>query len=218
MIEIANIIKNHADYMVGSVEVELGTGYNYSKILSPFLSQSLKPDYFAKHIVKCYQTVYQSITNDYTQSAIDLAGVEKLEASIDRVAELLLAALKIQKNNSVREALKLSRHKLYCTHFDEPSYLDWHHLCSNLLNNCKKFEFTNRQQGNQLVEQLHQALTLSMNLVKQVVIANVAGKNLNKTQGISIYFPERRLHQSYQRTKFAQSNKWFTLIKNYLAA
>jgi hypothetical protein len=218
MIEIANIVKNHAHYMTASVEVELGTGYNYYKILLPFLNESMEPKAFAKHIVKSYENAYSTITNDYTQSAIDLSGFLDLEITIDRIAELLIEAIKIQKNNSVREAIKLSRHKLYCTHFDEPSYLDWHHLCTNLLANSKKMEFTHIEIGNKILKELQEALRISMDIVKNIVIENVAGKNLIKTQGISIYFPERRIHQSYQKTKFAQSNKWFTLIRNYLAA
>lgn len=216
MIEIANIVKKYSLFMTASQEVELGTGYDYFKILRPFYTQTFTPEEFAKHIVKAYQIAYSSITNDYTQSTLKLSDISILENTIDRIASLLIDALKIQKNYTVREAIKISRHKLYCTHFDEPSYLDWHHFCSNLLVNCKKFEFNNQQQGKKICSALEVALTESLAIVKNIVIANAAGKNLNKAQGISIYFPERRLHQSYQKTKFAQTNKWFTFIKCYL--
>ena len=51
MVEIASKLKNVADYMVGSEEIEPGTGYNYTFLLEPFLRKSLLPSEFVKHAV-----------------------------------------------------------------------------------------------------------------------------------------------------------------------
>jgi hypothetical protein len=64
MLEIANIIKKHAHIMVGSQEVELGTGWNYFLVLTSFDQQTLEPLDFGKHIVKAYQYTYHQITNN----------------------------------------------------------------------------------------------------------------------------------------------------------
>ncbi|MGE0206454.1 MAG: clostripain-related cysteine peptidase [Candidatus Babeliales bacterium] len=218
MLEIANIVKDFADFMPASEEVELGTGYNYYTILKPFETRSLDKKSFAQHIVQCYGAAYGNITKDYTQSALDLSCATALEQSVDRIAQYLIEALKIQKNNTVREAIKISRHKLYCTYFDEPNYLDLHHLLRNFAANSKKFEFTNQQSGKALVNDLHEEIKKALALLEKMVIANVSGKNLAQARGISIYFPERKIYPSYQKTKFAQSNNWFTLIKYFLAA
>jgi hypothetical protein len=216
MLEIANIAKSYAHLMVGSQEVELGAGWDYEKVLRPFGTKSLDSASFAKHIVDMYAETYTKITNDFTQSALNLDIIDKLEKNVNQVAALLLDCLKIQQNNSVKNAIQASRSKLLCTHFDEPSYLDLHHLYSNLLGNIKYFAFTNEIAGAQLRAQLTQALEQGKALIKETVIASRAGKNLSLAQGLSIYFPERRIHSSYRKTSFASTNKWITFMTQYL--
>jgi len=213
MLEVANITKNYAHIMIGSEEVELGAGWPYEKVLAPFGNGTLSQKAFAQHIVEAYHEVYSKITNDYTQSAIDLDNIDTLEENTSLVATLLLDCLKLQKNSSVKNAIQASRSKLLCTHFDEPSYVDLHHLYTNLLANLKHFTLTGPEQTKQ---QLGQALQEGQKLIKQLVIANRAGKNLSLAQGISIYFPERRIHSSYRKTMFAAKNKWINFISQYL--
>lgn len=214
MIEIADIAKKYAQLMVSSQEVELGAGLDYEKVLAPFRSGSLDPQTFAKHTVEAYHQVYSKITNDYTMSAMNLIDTDKLSQNINLVAGLLIECLKNQKNNSVKNAVQVSKNKLLCTHFDEPSYIDLHHFYSNLLANLKHFLLNN---GDQTKQQLATALTEGQNLIKKFVIANRAGKNLSLAQGVSIYFPERRIHGSYKKTLFAAQNKWINFLTQYLA-
>lgn len=216
MLEVANIVKNYAHIMVGSQEVELGAGWDYEKVLRPFALKSLDPISFARHIVDVYAETYNKITNDYTQSAINLDQVEKLEKNINNIAILLLECLKIQQNNSVKNAIQASRSKLLCTHFDEPSYLDLHHLLVNLQSNLKYFAFSNDSIGLPLRRDLNQLLETGKAIIKELVFASRVGKNLSLAQGISIYFPERRIHSSYRKTAFAASNKWISLLNQYL--
>ncbi|MGB8366810.1 MAG: clostripain-related cysteine peptidase, partial [Candidatus Babeliales bacterium] len=124
MLETASLIKNYAHIMVGSQEVELGTGWNYAKVLSPFAYQSLEKNDFAKHIVQMYYKTYSMLTNDFTLSAINLNQIINLEKNLNSVAQLLLECLANQKKQSVSQAIKASRNRLICTHFDEPSYID----------------------------------------------------------------------------------------------
>lgn len=218
MTEIYKIVRKNAEIQVSSQEVELGAGWDYSKALAPFRTQSLDPKSFAAHIVDAYQETYNKITNDFTQSAIDLGESELLEQNINTVAQLLIEALNKQQNGSVKNAIQTSRSKLLCTHFDEPSYIDLHHFYSNLLINLKLFVLNNEEQSRNLKEALTNALEEGKSLIKQIVIANKTGKNLNKAQGISIYFPERRIHPSYRKTTFALSNNWMPFIAQFLAA
>lgn len=217
-IEIANIIKNYADYMVGSQEVELGTGWNYQRVFTPFQSTPLSPAAFAQHIVNVYGITYSTITNDYTQSAINLNSIHELENNVDKVAQLLIECLQKQKNNSVKNMLQAARHKDQCTCFDEPSYLDLYHLYSSLQANMGLCTFTDSASGNSLKQTLHNALDEGKNIIKSVVFANTVGKNLQLAQGISIYFPERRIHYSYKKTPFAATNKWFSFLTQLLGA
>lgn len=217
MIGVGNLIKKHADIMVGSQEVELGTGWNYQKVLEPFLHGNLTKYEFAQHIAKIYEETYNKITNDYTQSAIDLSRLQPIEESVDTIAKLLISALKIQKNKSVYNAIHASKNKLLCTHFDEPSYIDLHHFLANLEQNLKHFRLTDSAQEKQIVSQLRHIIPQARAAIKKAVLSNVCGKNLAQAQGISVYFPETRIHSSYANIPFARENAWFKLLQVYVA-
>jgi len=216
MLEVASMLKKYTHIMVGSQEVELGTGYNYALALEPFAHQDLSPNGLAKQIVKAYEQSYGSITNDYTQSAIDISAVERVEQNVNEVALLLLECLKKQKNNSVKNSLKRSRNKLCCTHFDEPRYIDLHHLYLNILKNMEAFKFMSNSGGQEDANALKKALQHGLTLTQEAVIANAAGRNLSQARGISIYFPEDVIHPSYARTTFVEQNAWLRFIQAYI--
>jgi len=216
MLETASLIKNYAHIMVGSQEVELGTGWNYAKVLAPFAYQSLEKEAFAKHIVQMYYRAYSILTNDFTLSAINLNAITNLEKNLDWVARLLLQCLENQKNKSVSQAIKASRNRLICTHFDEPSYIDLYHFYFNLQRNIKRFTFTNQHKNKALPETLYQTIEKGKELIRGLIIANTVGKNLKNARGVSIYFPERRIHSSYQQAPFASTNSWPKFLTQYL--
>lgn len=216
MLEVCNNLKNHAHIMVGSQEVELGTGWDYKGALQQFSSGSPDKYSLATNIVHSFGNVYQNITYDYTQSAINLDQIDILEKNVNNVSMLLLQCLRKQSAKKVYRAIKASRNRLVCTHFDEPSYIDLHHFYSNLLSNLKYFAFANSQEGERLKAQLKTLLEEGKQLIKNAVVANTAGKNLRLAQGISIYFPERRIHPSYRKTTFAASNEWIHFLNQYL--
>lgn len=215
MLEIGSLLKKHADIMVGSQEVELGTGWNYEKVLKPFLTKNLSKKEFAKHIVQAYEATYQKITNDYTQSAVALDSISYLEDNINDIALLLIEALQTQKDKSVLNAIRASKNKLLCTYFDEPSYIDLDHFYTNLEQNLKLFAPVDQSRQNELVNNLRQLLTQGRNIIKKIVLANVCGKNLKLAKGISIYFPER-IHSSYPKTSFGSSNGWLQFLYAYI--
>lgn len=208
MIEVADIVKDYAHILVASQEVELGTGWNYQNIFAPFTQESLDPLAMAKHMVQVYEKIYSPHTNDYTLSAINLDRINELTNNTNTVAELLVACLKLQKNTSVKKAIGQSRSRKSCTHFDTPQYIDLHHFYCNLQKNLKTCIFTNKQEGDRLINTLILKLDEGKKIIEQIVIANVVGKNLAQAKGISIYFPEQRIHNSYGITTFAKNNMW----------
>lgn len=214
MIEVCSFIQKYAHVMVSSEEVELGMGWKYDEVLSPFLTTRLNTAAFGAHIVRAYEKTYQSITNDYTLSAINLDALFSLEQNINNVATLLIDSLDKQKNIFL-PILKESRHKLLCTHFDEPTYIDLHHFYKNLATNLKK-SANNNQMNAALKNNLFTKLEDGMKIIEQIVIANTVGKNLKNAQGIAIYFPERGIHSSYQEATFLANNSWGSLLMRYI--
>ena len=213
MIEVGHLLKEHALVMVGSQEVELGTGWNYSYILQQLSSSTMSAQELATHIVGSYIRSYQNITNDYTQSALDLTKIHLLERNIDYISTLLLECLAKQQSNSVKTAIIASRSKKTCTHFDEPSYIDLHHFYQNIQSNIGRFQL---ESGTNLIARLNQALNDGKQIISEVAFANCTGKNLKDAHGISIYFPGQRVHSSYSKTPFAKENNWQQLIEQCL--
>lgn len=217
MIEVADMVKDYADLMVASQEVELGTGWNYQSVLFPFVKGSLEPRELARHIVNVYEATYGPHTNDYTLSAIDLNYVNDIVQNLNVVTELLISCLQDQQGNSVKTAITLSRNRRLCTHFDTPQYIDLHHFYRNLMVNLKDFRLTNEQEGARLKKALLIKLDEGKHLIEQMVFANVVGRNLAQARGLSVYFPEQRIHSSYEKTIFAAHNPWPQFLQKMIA-
>lgn len=215
MIEVSSFIKRYAHVMVGSEEVELGMGWKYDEVLLPFSRDKLDTFTFASHIVAAYEKTYQSITNDYTLSAINLDSIALLETNIDYISKLLLEGLEKQKS-IFAPLIKDSRNKMLCTHFDEPTYIDLHHFYKNLYNNLKKVAANNSSMNVSIKNNLVMKLEEGLQLIEQLVIAHTAGRNLKNSRGIAIYFPERNIHSSYQEAVFLASNSWGSLLSRYI--
>ncbi|BDC35224.1 hypothetical protein Noda2021_11820 [Candidatus Dependentiae bacterium Noda2021] len=217
MLEVANIVKPFADYLVSSQEVVLGPGYNYKELLEPYLNPT-PPDMrtFAKHIVTSYKTTYSKITNDYTQSAIDLGKLDLLEQNINEVSSLLIDSINQQRSYSVKNAITYCKSPSYCTHFDLSSYIDLAHFYKNLLANLYRFDMHDQNKKISMLHQLRATLETGLEIIKDVVIENVAGPNLAQASGLAIYFPDRKIHQSYKQTKFAQQNRWVNLLTQFI--
>jgi hypothetical protein len=211
-IEIANIIKKYADIMVSSQEVELGNGWYYNRVLSPFQDGPLDKKTFATHIVNEYNGAYAKLTNDYTLSALDLNKIHELEFNIHDVSALLIECLKNQIGNSVKNTIKLCGSQSLCTHFDEPSYKDLDHFYSNLLDNLRKFNLSTPEQTRETISHLKALLEDGRALIQEIAIANAVGKNLRNAKGITIYLPKDRIHPSYRKTTFAENNHWMYLL------
>lgn len=220
-IELAYALKPYkenpvAHFMISSQEVVLAAGYEYQKMLSPALSKLVATKDLARHIVQSFAESYRHITQDYTQSAIDLTKIDTVYEAIDIVAQLLLEGIATQEQNSVYRFIKKSGSKETCTHFQEPTYKDLHHLFSNMIHNLTMITLKNPESTQLFRSRLSQALTFACHTITDAVLANVVGKNISRAHGISIYLPlDERVHSSYTQTDFARSSSWLNFIKTY---
>ncbi len=214
MIEVASALKDYVEIMVGSQEVELGTGWNYARALAPFLFGTISPKTFGVHIVQAYAKTYASIA-DYTQSAIDLSAVSDIESNISKIAQHIIQIKKKHKEINIKKALKISRSKHFCTHFDEPSFVDLHHLYENIITNINESSHE-IDKSNTLVANLKNLLHEGCTLIKKAVLANKTGPKHIKAQGLSVYFPEHGIHSSYRKNRFVADNEsWLELLYYY---
>jgi hypothetical protein len=215
MVEVGTQIKNNVDYMIGSQEVEPGNGWNYRYILAPLEKKQLSPAELAAQIVKGYKQEYTHITNDYTQSAIDLNKIDLLEKNISAISSRLVGLLSVPIiKNIVTTLKKIRTSSSYTTCFYNYNYIDLCHFYKSLLKNIDQLNTC--QQAAEHLPILKENLLAGMGLIKQITIANAAGPALPGAHGLSIYFPTRKIHSSYLKTVFARKTTWLDFVYEYL--
>ncbi|HBR70524.1 TPA: hypothetical protein DIC20_03595 [Candidatus Dependentiae bacterium] len=213
MVEFGALLQPYTNLMVGSEEVELGAGWNYKHVLRPFEERSLSPRELAQHIVQCYQQTYARITHDYTFSAANLNMLQPLVDNINKVGTILIKCLKQQVNRSAEDTIAQCRSKQMCTCFDEPSYIDLGHFYQNLKEHLNQIKLKDETS---LLNELSTEIDKGLQLINQIIFANVTGKNIKKALGLSIYLPEKRIHPSYLQTPFSQCNNWSKLVNEFI--
>ena len=212
------LIHDFAHYMAASEELVLGTGADYMQVLEPLKNGTILPEEVCKHIVNCYEKTYHHITNDYTQSAINLSEVGSLINNINNFATLAIDMINNNHAQVIKKIINDSRNKFTCTHFgeDESNYIDLRHFYSNMLGHIKSMRLKNNNEIALYQHSLKNILENGLAILNKTVIANVAGKNLKKAGGIYIYFPNASIHQSFASTEFAQCTTWISFLKAFL--
>ncbi len=214
MVEIANLLKPYVSVMVGSQEVELGTGWPYDTVLKPLTQQALSAQEFGVHITKAFSDLYKPITPDYTFSCIDLTKINTLEKAIDAFSSDILEALTYQEYDSVYRVLKTARAKNTCTHFSEPSYIDLDHFLKNVGESIPRMTINYAKQG--IKENLKSSINAVRTAIQSCVLSSINGKNVVNAKGLSIYFPLYFIDKTYYQTSFVQETKWLNVLQRAL--
>jgi len=235
MVEVGYQIKDFANYMVASQEVELAHGWDYLTLMQGLTYGRVNPVQLAQSIVLTYENFYQGKINFYTQSAINLENMSHIKDSIDTVVDCLNNCKKYDKAG-IKELVKAARKS--SLQFSTKSYIDLYSFYYQMLrqlendnqkdtgfletrkskkqnkNNINASKKTNSLSYKKAVKDLKQALDLSMKVIEGSVIANVAGKKLATARGLSIYFPQGKVDSSYDRTEFAKNSSWLSFIED----
>lgn len=217
MIEVTSIFKDHVEYLVSSENVEYAPGSNYPLVLSLF-AQSKVPSSqdIACHIVHSFKQTYSSTKLNFTQSAINLSKTGALEANINLLAEQLILALQDQKNKSVTTLLKKCKSRPLCTCFHEPSFIDLRNFYMNLQSNIGQISLMDTKKEVLTRLTLLRLIDQGIYLMNNAIIANTAGNNVKDAHGLSIYFPEVGIFNSYLQCNFSQSNNWSKMLIQYI--
>ncbi|MFH1461627.1 MAG: clostripain-related cysteine peptidase [bacterium] len=219
MLEVASQIKNYADYMIASPEAEPGTGWNYKLVLQPLEKKSITPEEFSKNIVTAYQKHYEKNHQDFTQSAIRLNDINKLEENINEISKILIELIKGEKSKEIISQLKkLRKDRSKTTMFANPDYIDLHHFYTSIskLTNKMSQDKTNINIKDKL-EKTANLTTKGTIIINDIVIEKTFCPSMPFTQGIAFYFPTKKIHNSYQLTDFAKSNGWLSFLEKYLS-
>ncbi len=216
MVEVVTQVSQFADYVIASPEVELASGWQYDYIFEPFMYNFLETSDFARHIVASYERAYKNRTADYTLSVIDTREVDCLNYALDDVARGLLTMLSLDRTGIVKKTILACRHKNVCTTFSEPTYIDIHHFFMNVKAALVTLPACQTQEASYAFTTVSQALDTALLLIEKAVIANVKGRNIPHSSGLSIYFPEKRIDPSYSTLIFGK-NKWHDFLKTIVS-
>ena len=206
MIEVAYQLRDHAQVLVGSEDVEPGPGWPHSTILADLTKHpTMTGAELGAAVVQRYVESYRHGGGDATQSAINLGRLDDLVEAVDVLARRLLAGL---KSAAVLASLLGARRTTL--QFFEGLYVDLHHLAANLATTA----------GNSLIADACRDVQriIDGDEVRSPIIAQAhVGASMAPARGISIYFP-LFLDRSafYRELDFARATRWADVLDAYL--
>ncbi|MFC2017607.1 clostripain-related cysteine peptidase, partial [Chloroflexota bacterium] len=187
MLEVAYQIRDYANVMVASEEVEPWDGWPYDDILGYLTSN---PTWGTLALSNAIVTTYidsYSVTDYVTQSAIDLTQVGVLKTAVDQFATAMIAS---------GNADAIWSAKFYTEHFDDPDYLDLFDFADKVIT-----YFPPSSNVSVKAEAVKEA-------VKEVVVAEAHHSQHPNANGISIYVPYATYNTNYDSLVFATDTQW----------
>ena len=208
MLEVAYQLRDHAQVLVGSEEVEPGPGWPHAAILVDLTKNpTMTAPELGAGIVHRYVESYRHGGQNATQSAIDLAQLDDLVEAVDVLARRLLAGIK-----SAAIAASLLGARRQTLQFFEGLYVDLHHLAANLATATGNGRIADACRDVQRM--------IDGDEVRSPIIAEGhVGAAMAPARGISIYFP-LFLDRSafYRELDFASATRWADFLEAFLGA
>jgi len=202
MAEVAFQMRDVADYSVGSEETEPGDGWPYDRILKALVGKpEMTPEELSESIVNSYLASYKAGDN-VTQSAVKLAALKHLTTAVDGLAQALKNIL---PDAPSRSALISARSQVqeYSRPYDD--YCDLLDLCDLL----------DRGISAPTVQTACAAVRKAA--AEAIVATGYKGTAVDNSQGISLYFPKRKLSPLYKTLDFTKKSSWDEFLTAYLA-
>jgi hypothetical protein len=200
MAEVAYQVRNTAQVLVGSQEVEPAEGWPYTRILRKLAkTPDMTPRQLGKAIVDRYLASYKP-NEGVTQSALDLSASVKLEGEIDKLASALLKEVSGEAGQ-----VAVMRARRAVRSYETKDYIDLVHFCQLL----RKFSAGAGVQA--------ACAGVEVTATKNFVLASgFKGASVGNSNGVSIYFPEETISPLYAKLDFAKNNKWNEFLAAYL--
>jgi hypothetical protein len=220
MIEVGYQIKESAQFMVASQEVELAYGWNYKSLLNALSKSKVSALDAAKSIVLGYEAYYRNKIHFYTQSAIDLQKIDYLRQAIDNVIDHVSVCDAILKSNLPNIYKIIKKVRSNCIQLSTPSYVDLNSFMVEFerqLQVAYKRKLTSKSPLQlKAINDLNKSIDLCKRILSNVVVANACGKYLCNVKGLSIYFPNTSIDHSYPKTLFAKNSSWMKFLQRLL--
>ena len=194
MTEVAYQIKDYADILVTSEENVPNDGWPYDSILSQLVSNpTMTPNQLATTIVDTYIFSYTASDN-VTQSAIDLSYINTLAGQLSTLALTIMSDTLTPSVNYINAAYSSQ-------YYGDYDFIGLYDFCNKVLTYSNSVSVKNI------------ALSIQQTLSYAVLRWGYNGYGVNKSRGLSIYFPYYSYDYSYNNTNFAQDTSWDEMLQ-----
>ncbi|MBN1877885.1 MAG: hypothetical protein JXA33_26930 [Anaerolineae bacterium] len=206
MIEVAYQARECARYMVGSQEIEEGTGWPYALILRELVdAPDMSPLELSEFIVAKFGEYYLSRSRNgggiNTQSAINLQAMPQTFAQMKTLSERLAEVYE----SDLKTELAVTRAQRDTETFQDADYVDLRHWLQ-----CLRDEYAGALEIGELANNLVEHLMPQAS--QSPIVANFRGMGRQNANGLSIYFPSRRYSPFYDKQAFTLSG-WNKVIR-----
>ena len=209
-VEVANMLKEEANYFIASSETEPGDGWDYDFLKE--ITKDTSSVQLGQHIVDYYYNYFENksaiaamygygYSPSFTLSLIDLTKIDNLNTQINNLFASLDADITVDTYSKI--AREVSRATFYGIGQDGTSVLDLVDL----------YDFTSELENYQaLATPIQQA-------IKEAVIYHKT--NIYDCNGISMYFPAAtkkaydKIESTYNYGKMAVSENYKSFLKRY---
>ncbi len=213
MMEVGSQIKDTVGFLAASAEVEPGEGYNYERLLSPFLTRSFVPADLAKHVVAAYDQEYRPVSGDFTQSSYQLDTFDRLEGALKDFTTVSIKLADTHPDVFQNLFKNIRTSYKFTTQFVDTDYIDLGHFMKSMI---VQISGINGSPARDLLDGVKAAAQLVLLQMGISILANTAGRNFPNIAGMGFYFPKRVIDRSYPKTIFDQITGWSGLLRRYI--
>lgn len=206
-------LRNSANYIVASEETEGGEGWGYKKMLNHLSNGNMKPESFAKDIVKSFAIPkYQADLK--TLSAIDTSKMNQIANTVDEFSKAILE----QKQSA--DTLK----HLNSLRADTQSFLndsiDLHDFCEKISNDPKFKDSKLQETAKKVMSAVNEAIIANQSYSKTENpkgMLKYSNDDYSNAHGLQIESSKDNIGKNYKSLQFSKDTHWdeaLALINN----
>jgi hypothetical protein len=200
MIEVAYQMRGTAQVMVGSEELEPGSGWPYDGVLDLITTRpTITAPELGQNIVRLYIDSYKSA--GITQSALDLGELDSVATAVDRLAKALTRAIA-----APAEYTAVARTLNATQRFDTADFVDLGHFCQEL-----------RKRTKSAAVKAAAKATLDALAVRDgfILAESHKGASVKHSSGAAIYCPRGPVNKAYAKLDFARATGWRSFLESF---
>jgi len=203
MIEVAYQVRGTCDYVVGSQETEPGEGWPYGAVLQELADNpTMDGGELSRIIVDRYIESYAA-SQQLTQSALNLTHLGDLIEPLNEMCRFII-------EHQDECELAVGRAARRTQRYSDSDYKDLYDFLELL---------AERTELAELQEKIKAVMdTISPSGENRLVLSNgTRGQRLERSHGISIYFPSHEMSPFYKRLDFASETLWDDMLLRLFA-